>query len=235
MPTGLKHHLIGACALALSAALAPSPAPAQDLTLNASGYFETRGVNYLVFSNWYDGLFADAKISGVEIVHQGERTATNGDVRLSATPGQWDPIGRMVSREVDAANGTIEVRLEYPDYDFRYRIRAERVAGGAVRIAIILDEPLPAALAGRAGFNLEFLPSAYFHRSFIADGRAGAFPLHPSGDDGRGRRAAAVERARRRAGRRGPPLRHRPDDRARARGSGAAGDDHLVGRGDEPA
>src|SRR5690606_5998770 len=44
------------------------------------------------------------------------------------------------------------------------------------------DRPLPAALAGKAGFNLEFLPAAYFHRTFMADGKAGTFPLHPSSD-----------------------------------------------------
>jgi hypothetical protein len=35
-----------------------------QLALNDSGYFETRGLNIMVFSNWYDGLFDDAKISG---------------------------------------------------------------------------------------------------------------------------------------------------------------------------
>jgi len=171
--TGI-FRLLGGLAL-----LAASPAFAQDLSLNRAGYFESRGVNLFVFSNWYDGLFADAKISGVEIVQQGVRTATNGDVRLSATPGQWDPIGRMVSREVDAASGAIEAVLEYPEHHFRYRIRAERRAG-TVNLAVILDQPLPAALAGRAGFNLEFLPAAYFHHSFIADGNGGTFPLHPA-------------------------------------------------------
>src|SRR5688572_3845510 len=144
MKTQTARALFGA-SLLLAATALTAPAMAQDVELSEAGYFEARGVNVLVFSNWYDGLFADSKISGVEIVQQGIRTATNGDVRLSATPGQWDPIGRMVSREVDAANGTIEVSLEYPDHDFHYRIRAERVAGGAVRIALILDEPLPAA------------------------------------------------------------------------------------------
>ena len=68
------------------------PAAAQDgtLRLDRSDYFEAPGVNWLVFSNINEGLFADAKISGVELIQQGVRTATNGDVRLSATPGQWD-------------------------------------------------------------------------------------------------------------------------------------------------
>ena len=176
----IKRLLAGGALAALAFAAAPA-AFAQDLTLNEAEYFETRGVNYFVFSNWYDGLFADSKISGVEIVHQGVRTATNGDVRLSATPGQWDPIGRMVERTVDPATGTIDVLLEYPEHQFQYRIKVQR-QGDAAHLSVILDQPLPAALAGKAGFNLEFLPAAYFHRTFMADGKAGTFPLHPSSD-----------------------------------------------------
>lgn len=41
------------------------------LQLNSRGYFETRGLNVLVFSNWYDGNFSDAKISGIELIHHG--------------------------------------------------------------------------------------------------------------------------------------------------------------------
>ena len=181
MKRKIGRRLPGACLLATTIAVSPHVAAQADLKLNDSGYFESRGVNVLVFSNWYDGLFADSKISGVEIIQQGERTATNGDVRLSATPGQWDPIGRMVKRDVDPKTGAIEALLEYPDYKFQYRIRAERRADG-VHIAVILDQPLPAALAGKAGFNLEFLPAAYFHKSFLADGKPGAFPLYPAGD-----------------------------------------------------
>src|SRR3546814_5122099 len=40
------------------------------LTLGDAGYYEAPAVNWLVFSNWYDGLFADAKISGVELIQQ---------------------------------------------------------------------------------------------------------------------------------------------------------------------
>jgi hypothetical protein len=179
----MARRLLGASMLAT--AMLGAPAAAQEeqrqIALGEAGYFEARGVNVLVFSNWYDGLFADAKHSGVELIQQGERIATNGDVRLSATPGQWDPIGRLVDRKVDPATGTIEALLEYPEHKFRYRIRAER-AGEAVKLAIVLDQQLPAALAGKAGFNFEFLPSAYFRKSFLADGKGGAFPLYPSSD-----------------------------------------------------
>ena len=50
----------------------------------------------------------------------------------------------------------------------------------------------PRQLAGRAGFNLEFLPSAYFERTYIADGRPGVFPLYPSGPTRSGRPATQI-------------------------------------------
>ncbi len=161
-------------------ALIATTVSAEPLKLNDKGYLETRGVNVLVFSNWYDSLFSDSKISGVELVQQGVRTATNGDVRLMPTPGQWDEIGQLVDRQVDPATGAITATLKYPAYDFSYVIKAEP-AGEGVRLSIILDTPLPEALKGRAGFNLEFLPSAYFHKSYLADGKPGGFPIYPSG------------------------------------------------------
>ena len=167
--------------LAAASALAMPGFAASPAALNWStaGYYEARGVNWLVFSNWYDGLFADSKISGIELIQQGERTATNGDVRLSATPGQWDPADRFVERKVDPKTHATDVTLEYPDYQFRYVIHAEP-KGDELELSVVLSQPLPAALAGKAGFNLEFLPAAYFHKSFIADGKAGGFPLYPS-------------------------------------------------------
>ena len=175
----MKTRLLGACALLAATAFTGLPAAAQTLTFNKAGYVEKRGVNYFTFTNWYDGLFADAKISGVEIVQQGNRIATNGDVRLSATPGQWDPIGRMVERKVDEKTGAVDVLLEYPEHKFRYRVVGEP-KGDKFAVKVILDQPLPAALAGKAGFNLEFKPSALFHKTFVADGVAGTIPLYPS-------------------------------------------------------
>ncbi|MEJ2273416.1 MAG: hypothetical protein P8Y01_02415, partial [Woeseiaceae bacterium] len=63
-----------------------------QLELNELDYYSTPGADVFVFSNWYNGLFSDSKISGIELVHHGVRTATNGDVRLHATPEQWDAI-----------------------------------------------------------------------------------------------------------------------------------------------
>jgi len=174
----LIASLMGGVAPRALAQAANPPLPAA-LKLNDRGYLETAGLNVLVFSNGSEDLFNDAKMSGVELIHHGVRTVTNGDVRLSPTPGQWDPMARLVDRRLDSATGAITATLEFPDYAFRYQIRVEP-RGDDVRVSVSLDKPLPTSLAGRAGFNLEVLPSAYFRRSFLADGHPGGFPLYPS-------------------------------------------------------
>jgi endoglucanase len=167
------------CSVLPASAMAQATGARDELRWTAPGYLHADGVDVLVFSNTNDGLFADAKISGVEIVHAGVRTATNGDVRLSATPGQWDPAGRLVARTVDPRTGRVQATLEYVGLDWRYTVTVEP-RGRAVAISVSADRPLPPALAGKAGFNLEFLPAAYFHKSFMIDGRPGAMPLHPA-------------------------------------------------------
>lgn len=149
-----------------------------DLTLNKSEYFEAPGVNVMAFSNWYDGLFGDSKISGIEVIHHGVRTVTNGDIRLHATPDQWEAIPTFVKREVDQDKKRIDIYEKFPDYDFEYIIRAEAV-GDQVVLSLLIDNPLPKALEGKAGLNLEFVPSAYFEKSYYMDDKSGAFPLYP--------------------------------------------------------
>lgn len=157
------------------------PAQAKDdLTLNDKDYFEKPGLNVLVFSNWYDGLFSDSKTSGVELIHHGERTVTNGDVRLNATPEQWDMTPMFKERKVNHADQSIEAFLHYPDQQFDFSIKVVKNAAG-VRLTVNLPKPLPKSLEGKAGFNLEFLPAAYFHKSFLMDDTAGGFPVYPTG------------------------------------------------------
>jgi hypothetical protein len=103
---------------------------------------------------------------------------TNGDVRLEATPGQWEPIGSFVTRRVDPEAGVIEADLSYADYGFDYTIRVERDAGGYL-ISVNSDTPLPAALEGKAGFNLEFVPSVYGGKGLLVDGAARIIPYTP--------------------------------------------------------
>ena len=150
---------------------------AQDLKLNDREYFERQGVNVLVFSNSFNGGFNDEKNSGIEIIHHGVRTVQGGAVRLNNTPEQWDLVPKTVSRKVDREKGSIEVTMRYDDYDFDSRV-VVTAKGKAVEIAVWLDKPVPEKLAGEAGFNLEFLPSQYWHKTFTMDGRLGRLPRY---------------------------------------------------------
>ena len=161
---------------------------AQDLRLNDLEYFECQGVNVLVFSNSFNGGFNDEKNSGIEIIHHGVRTIQGGAVRLNKTPEQWDLVPTMTNRKVDRNKGSIEVALRYTatalggpsagfqvNFDSRVEVTAK---GKAVEIAVWLDKPVPEKLVGEAGFNLEFLPSQYWLKTFMMDGRLNRFPRY---------------------------------------------------------
>ena len=150
------------------------------LKINDKGYFATRGLNVLVFSNKYNGYFFDEKTAGIELIHHGVRTATNGAVRLRATPEQWDIVPMVVNRKVDKENHSIEVTLQYKKYDFNSRVVVTAKDQGVI-IDVYLNKPLPKNLEGHAGFNLEFLPSAYFGKTYLMDGRPGIIPKYPAG------------------------------------------------------
>ena len=150
---------------------------AQNLQLNELEYFERQGVNVLVFSNSFNGGFNDEKNSGIEIIHHGVRTVQGGAIRLNNTPEQWDLVPTMTSRKVDKENGSIEVGLRYNDYDFDSRV-VVTAKGKAVEIAVWLDKPVPKALEGEAGLNIEFLPSQYWLKTFTMDGRLSRLPRY---------------------------------------------------------
>lgn len=166
-----KATILGMFGLLLSAcSFGPSSNP--DLVLNDLEYFEGTGVNVLVYSNTFNGGFNDEKNSGIEVIHHGVRTVQGGAVRLNKTPEQWDLVPTTTDRRVDRENNTIEVDLRYEDYDFDSRLIVTS-KGKAVEISVVLDKPVPAALEGKAGFNLEFIPSQYWQKTYIMDGQIG--------------------------------------------------------------
>src|SRR6185437_10781162 len=108
------------------------------LVVNDSGYFEKPGVNVLVFSSQYNGMFFDEKTAGIEIIHHGVRTATGGAIRLQNTPEQWDLIPTLQDRKVDKEHGEIETILKYKEFDFTSRVRVTAKNKG-VEISVYLD------------------------------------------------------------------------------------------------
>jgi endoglucanase len=153
----------------------------QTLVLNEKEYFETPGLNVWVFNNEYNGMFFDEKTAGIEFIHHGVRTVTGGAIRLQNTPEQWDLIPKMISRKVDKANNTIEVTLRYEEFNFDSKIIVSPKGKGFV-INVVLDKPVPKQLEGRAGFNMEFIPTSYFESNYVVDGKAGTFPRYPAGN-----------------------------------------------------
>ena len=81
-------------ASAFAAAALCSPAQAQEFKLTSSGYFKNHGVDVMAF----DDIYPEGHQGGVCIIMNGNRVATNGDIRFEATPGQWQPVPKQLDR-----------------------------------------------------------------------------------------------------------------------------------------
>lgn len=151
------------------------------LAINEKGYYEEPGVNVLVYSNQYQGIFCDEKTAGIELIQRGVRIGTGGGVRLMNTPEQWDIYATMTDRSIDTLDGVINCRFNYPDYSFEYGLTVKSEGCGMI-IQVNLDKPLPADLEGKAGLNMEFFPATYFGKTYLVDGQSEIFPRYPSSD-----------------------------------------------------
>ena len=154
---------------------------AQNMKVNDLEYFEDRGVNFLVYSNEYNGMFCDEKTAAIEIIQRGVRIATGGGIRLMNTPEQWDIYPILESRTVDKKNNTISVVLYYDRYDFRVTVKVTGKDKG-VTMSAHVDKPVPSELVGKAGMNIEFFPATYFGKTFMMDGKYSILPKHPASD-----------------------------------------------------
>jgi hypothetical protein len=142
-------------------------------------YLDTQGFSVFLYDSTYHPVFVDQKNTAMEMIFHGQRIATNGDVRLMPTPEQWDLVATLKGRQADQANNRLTANLAFPTFDLSYTLEVAAEPGG-VRVSINLDKPLPQKLAGRAGFNLEFLPSIYMGKTYLVDGtKAGIFPRTP--------------------------------------------------------
>ena len=87
-----KKHFLFASVLALLCS--SSTLHAQDFKLTSSGYFKNQGVDVMAF----DDIYPEGHQGGVCIIMNGHRVATNGDIRLEATPGQWQPVPKQLDQ-----------------------------------------------------------------------------------------------------------------------------------------
>ncbi|HTS24782.1 MAG TPA: glycoside hydrolase family 9 protein [Bryobacteraceae bacterium] len=144
-----------------------------------NGYLNTQGFSVILYKDTFHPVFVDEKKTAMEMILHGQRIATNGDVRLVPTPEQWDLVAKLNGQQVDKEHNRLTAQLSFPSYEMNYRLEVAAEPGG-VRVSIDLEKPLPEKLAGRAGFNLEFLPSIYVGKSFAVDGNTfGMMPRSP--------------------------------------------------------
>ncbi|HEY7889524.1 MAG TPA: glycoside hydrolase family 9 protein [Steroidobacteraceae bacterium] len=152
---------------------------ALDMKVTDSGYLDGPGVSVMLYDDNYSPIFFDQKDAAMQIILHGHRIATNGSVRLSPTPEQWDAIPHLITRQADREHDRLAASVSYPAYNLHYHVVVAAEPGG-VRVSVNLDKPLPAALVGRAGFNLELLPSLYIDKAYSVDGKVfGVFPRSP--------------------------------------------------------
>src|SRR5688500_2093738 len=64
---------------------------AGSMFLNKQEYLEYQGVNVMLAHDFYP----EGHQGGVGIIQNDQRVATNGDIRLEPTPGQWSPIPKV--------------------------------------------------------------------------------------------------------------------------------------------
>jgi endoglucanase len=161
------------------------------LTINDKNYFELPGLNVMVFED----IYPEGHQGGVGIIQHNIRVATNGDLRLEPTPGQWQPIPKVGKRTVDREANLISVKLwypdsginrkgynpvVYPDLRFTYTVNVKG-EGDSFLITVDLDNALPAEWDGKIGFNLELYPAALFGKTWIMDRHNGIFTRQANG------------------------------------------------------
>ncbi|UAK26476.1 glycoside hydrolase family 9 protein [Sphingomonas nostoxanthinifaciens] len=153
---------------------------AQPLKVTPAQTLETQGLTVIVDQNQFSPIFFDEKNAGIQLILHGDRIATDGAVRLDRTPEQWAPVPAFIGRSLGSEPNQVVVRSAYKDVNLSYSVKVT-AEGDGFRIAVDLDQPLPASLAGKAGFNLDFLPTAYFGKTYLMDTGPGLFPRHPTG------------------------------------------------------
>ncbi len=175
-------------ATAFAMAALTGPARAQEFKLTPSGYFKNYGVDVMAF----DDIYPEGHQGGVCIIMNGNRVATNGDIRFEATPGQWQPVPKQLDRQLGDNSITATLcypdssrhltgfnPMIYPDFQFHYTVKVEG-KGDHVEVTVDLDRPVPQEFLGKVGFNLEFFPGALFGKPWIMDNQSGIFPQQPN-------------------------------------------------------
>lgn len=159
--------------------------------INKQEYLERQGANVMLAHDFYP----ESHQGGVGVIQNGIRVATNGDLRLEPTPGQWQPVPKVGERQVDRQKQEISVHMSYPDaskdrkgfnpiiypgLEMEYELKVTP-QGKSFKITVDLDKPLPEEWVGKVGMNIEFFPGILFGKSYYMDEKFGLFNRQANG------------------------------------------------------
>lgn len=162
-----------------------------DFQVNSQEYLERRGANVMLAHDFYP----ESHQGGVGIIQNGLRVATNGDLRLEPTPGQWQPVPKVGDRMVNRTTNEISVKMSYPDA-FKDRKGFNPIVypdlnisytlkiipqGKSFKIIVDLDQPIPKEWVGKIGMNIELFPGILFGKSYYMDNDFGLFNRQANG------------------------------------------------------
>jgi hypothetical protein len=176
--------------------------PCEMVLSDASGstnrYLTTRdsnAFNVIMYNSVFSGVFGDQHMSGIEFFLHGYRIATNGDVHYLPTPEQWDatPAPSRGTKVINTTANSITVPMTLtpgsPEPQLRYELVGAPNPNGGATLSVRLLTDLSPDLAGKARFNLEFIPSKYRHKTYMVDTTGngtyddfGIFPFPQFGD-----------------------------------------------------
>ncbi len=172
----------------MAVTMASVTASAQTFQMNDAGYFNAGGTDVMAFSDFYP----EGHQGGLCVIMNGLRIATNGDIRLEATPGQWQPVPKQLSRKTEGNRITTTLcypdssrhltgfnPMVYPDWHVNYTVTVEP-QGKGILVTVDLDRPVPDFLLGKVGFNLEFFPGYLFGKPWVMDQQSGIYPQQPN-------------------------------------------------------
>ncbi len=163
----------------------------QEFTINNQEYLEMQGANVMLAHDFYP----ESHQGGVGLIQNGIRVATNGDLRLEPTPGQWQPVPKVGKRQIDRNTQEISVKMTYPDetknrtgfnpiiypdLDLSYTLKVV-AQGKSFKIIVDLDKPLPESWVGKVGMNIELFPGDLFGKSYYMDDTFGIFNRQANG------------------------------------------------------
>lgn len=164
----------------------------QKFVLNSNSMvLSCAGVDVFTFSDDY----ACGHQSGINLIMHDRRMINGGDIRFEQTPGQWQPLPRLLSRSSDEKYESVTAILHYPDesqhlkgfnpiiypdFELDYSVSTKPYNNG-VLITVSLKTPIPEYMNGKASFIMEMYPGYMMGCSYLMDNESGFFPTQPNG------------------------------------------------------